>query len=162
MTPVSFKYHNVVFGKDQPEYVPLPAYVDQQDPTVPVLTCWEFTDEEIEQLVRTKQVWLRQLTFGGDIQPLAPQVENPFVQVVTLQQRPFIEVAERAYISLEDASKQSTEVLIISLSRVKEALTAWRRVNEADSIPPGHFAFNIGLISDLVSHREAAANAGLN
>lgn len=159
MTPVAFKEHNVVFGEGQPEYIPLPAYMDETDPSVPVLTCWEFTDEEIATLIRTKQVWLRQLSFGGNIQPLVPQVENPFVQEVTLTLRPFVERAIRSFITLKDISDQPTETLHLAEVRLKELLADLRTKGEPI---PSFVSFNIGTISEFLLHRQAAENAHLN
>lgn len=70
MTPVKFPEHNVVFAADQPEYQPLPAFKDVKLPSVPVVTCWELTEEEIQRVIETKQVWLSQLTFGQNLQPV--------------------------------------------------------------------------------------------
>lgn len=74
MQPIEFPGSNVVFGKDQPEYKPLPALVIQ-DSLGSVITCWELTDEEIEELTRTKRLYLKQLTFGNPLQPLLPTVD---------------------------------------------------------------------------------------
>lgn len=74
MQPIEFPGSNVVFGKDQPEYRPLPALV-LQDSFRSVITCWELTDEEIEELTRTKRLYLKQLTFGNPLQPLLPTVD---------------------------------------------------------------------------------------
>lgn len=72
MKPVEFKGHNIVFGADQPEYQPLPALrtADGQ-----VITCWEFTDEELERLKTNKRIYFQQLTFNAPLQPIMPIVE---------------------------------------------------------------------------------------
>ena len=69
MKPIEFEGHNVVFGKDQPEYLPLPA-LRTDDGTV--ITCWELTDDEIYEIVTKKKLWLQQLTFNKSLQPLLP------------------------------------------------------------------------------------------
>lgn len=67
MKPVEFKGQNVVFGQDQPEYQPLPAL---RMPDGEVITCWETTDEQLQEVIRTKRVYLKQLTFNGPLQPV--------------------------------------------------------------------------------------------
>lgn len=75
MTPVPFPQVNTVFAKDQPEYQPLPACVTQEGV---VVSCWELTPEEIEEIQRTGVLWVKQLPFGSPLQPLLPQAESPF------------------------------------------------------------------------------------
>lgn len=67
MKPVSFKGQNVVFAKDQPEYQPLPALIM---PDGEVITCWELSDQEIEDVTKTKRIYLQQLTFNQPLQPV--------------------------------------------------------------------------------------------
>lgn len=67
MKPVEFKGQNVVFGQDQPEYQPLPAL---RMPDGEVITCWEMTDEQLQEVIRTKRVYLKQTTFNGPLQPV--------------------------------------------------------------------------------------------
>ena len=57
-----------VFGKGQPEYIPLPAvYLDTL--SRPVLTRWRLTDEEREKVAIGGDIVLTLLTFWN---PLAP------------------------------------------------------------------------------------------
>lgn len=69
MKPIEFPGHNVVFAKDQPEYQPLPAL---RMPDGEVITCWEISDEELEEIVKTKRIYLSQLTFNQPLQPILP------------------------------------------------------------------------------------------
>ncbi len=69
MRPVSFPGQNVVFGKDQPQYNPLPA-LDLDDDNGEVITCWEMTDEELEQVKKTRRIYLSQYTFRRPLQPI--------------------------------------------------------------------------------------------
>lgn len=69
MKAVDFPYKNVDIAKDQPEYNTLPALV-LGDRNGTVISCWELTDEEIEELKKTKRIYLSLWTFG---QPLQPQ-----------------------------------------------------------------------------------------
>ena len=69
MKPVEFPGHNVVFAKDQPEYLPLPA-LRVPGPEGEVITCWELSDEELEEIKRTKRIYLSQWTFNNPLQPI--------------------------------------------------------------------------------------------
>ena len=70
MNPTEFKGQNVIFAKDQPEYLPLPAL---KLPDGMVITCWEMTDEEFEELSKTRKVYVSQLTFNMPLTPLSVQ-----------------------------------------------------------------------------------------
>ncbi len=79
MTPVEFPEQNVVFAKDQPEYLPLPAYVTD-DSARTVISCWRFTWRERLKVFFGAPLWIRSMTFGGPLQPLLPEVNRPFVK----------------------------------------------------------------------------------
>ncbi len=78
MTPVTFKGSNIVFGENQPEYQPLPAckFKDQQGT---VVTCWELSKEEIEEVLNSGKIYLSQLTFNQALQPVILNVSNPII-----------------------------------------------------------------------------------
>jgi hypothetical protein len=71
MKPVEFPGHNVVFAKDQPEYQPLPA-LRISGPEGEVITCWEMTKDELDEINRTGRIYFKQLTFNGPLQPILP------------------------------------------------------------------------------------------
>lgn len=80
MKPIFFEGQNVIFGKDQPEYQPLPAY-RSDDGTV--TTCWELEEADVA-ILKAKleagepiQLWLSQLTFNGPLQPQLPLLTKP-------------------------------------------------------------------------------------
>lgn len=75
MQPTQFEESNVEFAKDQDEYLTLPAWRSPDGEEV--VTCWEMTWVERLKLLFTGRLWLRQLTFGGALQPQLPQVEKP-------------------------------------------------------------------------------------
>lgn len=79
MTPTQFPQSNMVIAKDQPEYIPLPACLTD---TGVVISCWVLSKEEVNQIAASQLLWLKQLTFGQPVQPLVPQVENPFEEAV--------------------------------------------------------------------------------
>ena len=74
MRAVEFEQQTNVFGKDQDEYLNLPAQV-VEGKEGQVITCWEMTDEEFEVVKKTKRVYLGQLTFKNPLQPLRQQLQ---------------------------------------------------------------------------------------
>lgn len=70
MKPVEFPEQTTVWAKDQPPYLPLPAYSNERE----TISCWRL------RVLFIGRLWLRQLNFGGALQPQAPSVECPFVR----------------------------------------------------------------------------------
>lgn len=66
MKPIEFKEHNIVFAKDQKEYLPLPALKFEDGE---VVTCWQLSWKEVFKLLVTRKIWLAQLSFNKPLQP---------------------------------------------------------------------------------------------
>lgn len=77
MKLVQFPEQTVVIAKDQPQYIPMPAHVYPGDVLGRVTCCWELTDDEIAEVLRTKRIWHTILTFDRPLQPQLLQVEKP-------------------------------------------------------------------------------------
>lgn len=75
--PVEFPGVNVVFAKDQPEYIPLPAMKVQNDPQGLVITKWQLSPEELERVKETGTIHLSMLTFNQPLQPVLLTVDFP-------------------------------------------------------------------------------------
>lgn len=98
MKSVEFPQANIALAKDQPEYETLHVFAefkdversfvveDNNDPiqvekqAIPwsMTACFELTDEEIEELVKTKRLWFTQMLFGNQFQPIRMSTQNPF------------------------------------------------------------------------------------
>jgi hypothetical protein len=76
MTPTKFPEQNCWFAKNQPPYLPLPAYAG---PDGEVISCWKTTLRERIKFLFDGRLWLRQLTFGAPLQPQSPSFDTPFV-----------------------------------------------------------------------------------
>lgn len=70
MKPTDFKGSNVVFAKDQPEYQPLPAFIDAEDRDGTVVMCWKMTFWERLRILFTGRIWISVLTFRSPLQPI--------------------------------------------------------------------------------------------
>jgi hypothetical protein len=70
MKPIKFEYSNVVYAENQ--YQPLPAFRDADGS---LLTCWEVSPEELEEIKKTGRIYIQVLTFNNPLQPLLPGVK---------------------------------------------------------------------------------------
>lgn len=68
MKAVEFKHQNVVFAKDQPEYIPLPA-LKIDGPNGEVISCWKLSFKERILVLLFGKVWLSILTFNKPLSP---------------------------------------------------------------------------------------------
>lgn len=66
MKPIKFEHSNVEYGKNQPQYLPLPAYKDKEGY---VTSCWSLSFFERMQVLFTGRVYLTLGTFNEPIQP---------------------------------------------------------------------------------------------
>jgi hypothetical protein len=73
--PIEFQEQTVVWAKNQPPYLPLPAYTDERE----TISCWRLTWRERLRVFLRGRLWLRQMNFGQPLQPQAPSIESPFV-----------------------------------------------------------------------------------
>jgi hypothetical protein len=73
--PVEFPEQTIIWAKNQPPYFPLPAYTDEKE----TISCWKLTLTERIKILLFGRLWLRQMNFGGPLQPQSPTVERPFL-----------------------------------------------------------------------------------
>jgi hypothetical protein len=97
MKPITFPQANCELAKDQPEYETLHVYVEhkkvktfgnpvegepqnQSVQSIPwaMTACFELTEDEIAEIVRTKKIWHTQLVMGNNFQPIMMTTKNPF------------------------------------------------------------------------------------
>jgi len=69
MVPADFDGANVTFADKQPEYQPLPAHRDTDDPEGKITSCWRLSWRELLRVVVTRRLWLTVLTFNAPLQP---------------------------------------------------------------------------------------------
>lgn len=79
MEPIEFPEQTIVWAKNQPPYLPLPAYTNERE----TISCWRLTWHERVRVLWTGKLWLRQLNFGQALQPQAPSIETPFIVSVS-------------------------------------------------------------------------------
>lgn len=76
MRPVEFPEQDVVIAKDQPQYLPLPAY-RHRDETGALTFCWKLDLWERLYLLATGRLWHTVLAFGQPLQPQLLEVQRP-------------------------------------------------------------------------------------
>jgi len=72
MEPIEFEHCNIVYAKDQPEYLPLPVH---RTPDGTVTSCWQLTFIERLKLLVNGKLYISIMTFNKPLQPLRPVVE---------------------------------------------------------------------------------------
>ncbi|MDB5288541.1 MAG: hypothetical protein JWR05_3490 [Mucilaginibacter sp.] len=92
MKAVKFEQANIMLAEDQPEYETLPIWADVdenrhaiknidgsiRDPQGEVISCFELTDEEVNDIVKNRRIWHRQITFWNAPMPISIETQNPF------------------------------------------------------------------------------------
>jgi len=68
MKAIEFKEQNTIFAKDQPEYLPLPAFRNDS-PQGEVVFCMGLSFKERLKLLLTGKIWVSLLTFNKPLTP---------------------------------------------------------------------------------------------
>ena len=77
MIPVQFPESNAILARDQGEYEPMAMHVRPGDAQGTVTCCFRLSDAEIEEMTRTRTLWVQQLTFGRRFQPIGLSCQRP-------------------------------------------------------------------------------------
>jgi hypothetical protein len=76
MIPVQFPESNGALACNQDEYEPLPIYAFG-NAEGRVVCCFRLSPAEIDELVKTRTLWVQQLTFNHSFQPIALSTQRP-------------------------------------------------------------------------------------
>jgi hypothetical protein len=79
MKPIEFPEVNTIYAKDQPEYIPLPCHKTESGD---VISCFELSEEEIQEIIETKKLWLSVRTFNKPLQPIFLSTKKEDVCIV--------------------------------------------------------------------------------
>lgn len=80
MKLVEFPEQTVVIAKDQPEYIPLPAWRAEHDPSGRIACCWKLSWKERFKVLLGGLIWHEVLTFNQPLQPQLLSVEKPLME----------------------------------------------------------------------------------
>jgi len=75
MIPIEFSEQTIIWAKNQPPYLPLPAYTNDRE----TISCWKLNWIERIKIILFGKLWLRQMNFGEALQPQAPCIDSPFL-----------------------------------------------------------------------------------
>ncbi len=73
---------NTVIAKDQPQYLPLPAYKAPDDMQGFTLVCWQLSFRERIEVLLHGKVWHSILTFDKPLQPILLESVKPKIRFV--------------------------------------------------------------------------------
>ncbi len=79
MKPIEFEGSNCVFAKDQPEYLPLPAY-QSKGIEGEVVSCWRLSWKERIKILFGNPIFISVWAFHKPLQPQRPSLDNPVLQ----------------------------------------------------------------------------------
>lgn len=79
MKLIEFPQQTIIYAKDQPEYLPLPAFKNPDDPQGRIVCCWKLSFRERIKLLFSGVLWHQILTFNNPLQPQALTIENPII-----------------------------------------------------------------------------------
>lgn len=77
MKLIEFPEQTVVIAKDQPPYIPLPAYQYPDDDEGQIVCCWSLSWRERFKVLFSGRIWHNVLTFNKPLQPQLLQVDKP-------------------------------------------------------------------------------------
>ena len=77
VNPIAFPQQTTVWAKNQPPYLPLPAYTNDRE----TITCWQLTWRERIAVFLLGRLWLRQINLGQPLQAQAPSINTPFLSL---------------------------------------------------------------------------------
>lgn len=82
MKLIEFPEQTVVIAKDQPQYLPLPAYRYQDDDEGRIACCWSLSWRERWHVLLTGRLWHQILTFNKSLQPQLLTVSKPDMPLI--------------------------------------------------------------------------------
>ena len=91
MKSIDFPEANQALAKDQPQYQTLYVHVNYADRANEHIACFELTEEEIVEIIKTKRIFIGQHTFGSGYHPLRMSVTNPFTDPIETDRVPMDE-----------------------------------------------------------------------
>lgn len=78
MKPIEFPEQTCVLAENQPPYLPLPVYKEEDGM---VVSCWKCSLWERIKVLLSGKVWVYAWTFNQPLQPQSVVIDRPFVKV---------------------------------------------------------------------------------
>lgn len=83
MKLIEFPEQTHVIAKNQPQYNPMPAWIEEYDSQGGegrIICCWQLTIKERIKLLFSGKLWHHILTFQNPVQPQLLQLDSPFIK----------------------------------------------------------------------------------
>lgn len=80
MKAIKFPESNVVYGANQPEYIPLFCYYEKDGYSDAAISCWKLSLWEKIVVLFTGKIWLEVLLFHKPFPPVRVMAKIPFVE----------------------------------------------------------------------------------
>jgi hypothetical protein len=77
MIPVRFPEANILLAMNQDEYEPMEVHLEGGTTERCMTACFRLSDAEVDELVRTRTLWIGQLTFGRGFAPIRLSTQKP-------------------------------------------------------------------------------------
>jgi hypothetical protein len=119
MKAIEFEQQNVVFAKDQKEYLPLPAFAQ---PNGLVTFCMQLEDSEYEEIKNTKMLKLTVLTFGRSAQPIRVVAIKPEFPVT---HKGFFQCNPKSWNDEQQSATFWIELFPLQLRALKKSKVIW-------------------------------------
>lgn len=81
MNLIEFPEQDAIFAKNQPEYMPMPAF-SHGNPEGEITCCWQLSWKERIVLLCTGKIWHSIMTFHSPLQPQLLSVQKPAMQTL--------------------------------------------------------------------------------
>jgi hypothetical protein len=78
MKLIEFPEQTTIIAKDQPPYLPLPAYQVPLSPEGQIICCWKLSLLERLKVLFKGKIWHSVLTFQNPLQPQLLSANKPF------------------------------------------------------------------------------------
>jgi hypothetical protein len=77
MILIEFPEQTNIIAKDQPEYLPMPAYICPNQSEGRIICCWKLSIVERIKLLFRGKIWHHILTFRNPAQPQLLEINKP-------------------------------------------------------------------------------------
>jgi hypothetical protein len=79
---VEFDEQTIVIAKNQPQYLPLPAYKYREDHEGKTVFCWKLSWRDRLRVLLGWPIWHTVLTFNAPLQPQKISTDKPFMPTI--------------------------------------------------------------------------------
>lgn len=79
MKLIEFPEQTTIIAKNQPQYLPMPAWINVNRSDTPTVCCWKLSIRERLKVLISGKLWHTILTFRQPMQPQRLEVDKPLL-----------------------------------------------------------------------------------